>query len=170
MRTLYVLTVDFSASATNMRPALSKVIANGTPPAESLITGRWAGRPSRRIGKTSTVFADLVVTTSARPSGVNATWPGELLNSGTFSLASPSERWEPLNGTSPFTVIRNPWTLPSPPAFMTYASPPETVTDAGKSPPEETTWRSVSVRPWTRNEVTVPLPALTASSNPDRSS
>ncbi|MFD7001080.1 hypothetical protein ACFWA5_33675 [Streptomyces mirabilis] len=91
-RTLYVLTVDSLASATSIRPALSKVIANGTAPAESLTTARRAGRPSRVIGKTSTVLADLVVTTSSRPPGVNATCPGELLNSGTFLLPSPRER------------------------------------------------------------------------------
>jgi hypothetical protein len=63
-----------------------------TAPAESLTTARRAGRPSRVIGKTSTVLADLVVTTSSRPPGGNATCPGERLNSGTFLLSSPRER------------------------------------------------------------------------------
>ena len=114
-----MLTVESLASAAGIRPALSKLIANGTAPAESLTTARRAGRPSRATGKTSTVLADLVVTTSSRPPGVNATWPGELLNSGTLLLSGSSEQCASERGAGPAAVRRKPWTLPAPPAFMT---------------------------------------------------
>ncbi len=170
--TLYVVTVDSSASATSIRfPDASKLIANGTPPADLLTTGSGtAGRPLRFIGKTSTVLLPLVVTTRLRPSGVNSTSPGEVSKRGMSSLSRPSERWEPLSGLSPSSVIRNPWTLPRPPAFMTYAILPCTAMLDGNFPPESTTLRSCSRWPSTRNEVTVPLPALTARSIPERSS
>ena len=129
-----------------------------------------AGRPFRRMGKTSTVLLDFVVTTRLRPSGVNSTSPGELEKSGMSSLSRPRERCDPASGLSPLPVILKPWMLPSPPAFMTYATLPYTATPAGNSPPEPTTFRSVSLRPSTRNDVTVLLPALTASSMPDVSS
>ena len=76
------------------------MIANGTVPGSEFTTGWADSRPPDPTPNTSmSLPLALVVTMSWRPSGVNATCPGVLVNCGVAVGSRPSARPDPGSGT-----------------------------------------------------------------------